>query len=124
MKADNRTARTSHEIPKRPKKSRDKFVTDKPNIAPNDYLGVTHDLQVHQIELALQNEELRETQLKLEESRAQYVDLYDHALTGYFTFDGKGRILAVNLTSSRQLRLGKDALPKKPFSSFMCKDAQ
>ena len=59
---------------------------------------------MHQIELAQQNEELRETQLKLEESRAQYVDLYDHAPVCYFTFDGKGRILAVNLTVSWGLK--------------------
>ena len=83
-----------------------------------------HELREHQIELALQHGELLETQRKFVVSLTQHVTLYDHALTGHFTFDGKGLILAVNFTSSRQLGLEKDVLPKKPFTSFMCKDAQ
>jgi len=46
-----------------------------------------HDLRVHQIELEIQNEELRESQLKLEDSKRKYFDLYNFAPDGYFTID-------------------------------------
>ncbi len=92
------------------------------DIAPEDIPALIHELQVHQIELDLQNEELRRTKLQLEESWARYVYLYDHAPVGYYTFDGKGRIIEVNLTGSRQQGLAKDAMLKRPFSSFMSRD--
>ncbi|MCJ7601968.1 MAG: PAS domain S-box protein, partial [Desulfobulbaceae bacterium] len=92
------------------------------NIAPDDIPALIHELQVHQIELTLQNDELLASQLKLEESWARYIYLYDHAPVGYFTFDGKGRILAVNLPGSRQLGLERDVLLNKHFTSFMSQD--
>ena len=124
MKSDKRKAQTSSESPKRKQaaKPRDKFVADKPNLVPDDYQEVIHNLRVHQTELAAQNEELRKMQRKLEESHTRYVDLYDHAPVGYFTLDRKGRILAVNRTGSRQLGVEPDALLKRPFPSFMSQD--
>lgn len=83
---------------------------------------IIHDLRTFQIELMLQNEELQEHQLQLDESRALYQDLYDHAPVGYFTFDGRGRIVAVNRTGSRLLGLEKDLLLQKPFTFFMRED--
>jgi PAS domain S-box-containing protein len=118
-KGNNHTAGTSKKISDRAKKTLFTFNADATNIDAEDYPGVLHALRLHQIELAQQNEELRATQLKLEESRAQYMDLYDHAPVGYFTFDKKGQILAVNLTGSRQLGLDKIVLLKKPFTSYM-----
>ncbi|MCL7487695.1 MAG: sigma 54-interacting transcriptional regulator [Desulfobulbaceae bacterium] len=103
-------------------KSQSKNITEKIGAPSRDYDEVIHDLQVHQIELAAQNEELRKTQLKLEESRARYVDLYDQAPVGYFTLDRKGRILGVNRTGSRQLGLEPETLLKRPFPSFMSQD--
>ena len=60
-----------------------------------------HELQVHQIELEIQNEELRETRAALESALASYTDLYDFAPTGYFTLARDGTILAVNLTGAK-----------------------
>jgi len=60
-----------------------------------------HELQVHQIELELQNEELRDTRAELEAALANYTDLYDFAPTGYFTLARDGTILAVNLTGAK-----------------------
>ncbi|MHB8789717.1 MAG: sigma 54-interacting transcriptional regulator [Desulfobulbaceae bacterium] len=122
MGESKRAEEKSRDLRAREEDSQPKAIAEKMGIPPRDYSEVIHDLQVHQIELAAQNEELRKTQLKLEESHARYLDMYDHAPVGYFTLDRKGRILAVNRTGSRQLGLEPDVLRKKPFPSFMDQD--
>jgi PAS domain S-box-containing protein len=79
---------------------------------------LVHELQVHQIELEMQNEELQKTQRELEESRNQYYDLYDFAPVGYFTVDN-GLITVVNLTGAAMLGVERRYLIKQPFSSFI-----
>jgi PAS domain S-box-containing protein len=59
-----------------------------------------HELQVHQIELELQNAELRQARNELETALEQYTDLYDFAPVGYVTFDRNGAISAANLTAA------------------------
>ncbi len=69
-----------------------------------------HELQVHQIELEMQNEELRRIQLALEESRDKYVDLYDFAPVGYFTITSESLIKEVNLTGAALLGMTRQKL--------------
>jgi len=68
-----------------------------------DPAGVAHDLQVHQIELELQNRELRQAQRALDESRDRYVDLYDFAPVADASLTREGRITQLNLTAARLL---------------------
>lgn len=85
---------------------------------------VIHELRVHQIELELQNEELRRTQESLERSRARYFDLYDLAPVGYFTLREDGVILEVNLTGARLLDVTRAALVEQPLTLFILPEDQ
>ena len=78
-----------------------------------------HELQVHQIELEMQNDELRRTQEELEVSRARYFDLYDLAPVGYVTLSEKGLIVEANLTAAKLFGVARSALVKQPLSRFI-----
>ena len=83
---------------------------------------IIHELQVHQAELELQNQELREVRDALEESRERYADLYDFAPVGYVTLSPEGLILAANLTASRELGLERQRLTGKSFWSHVARE--
>jgi len=91
-------------------------------LSPEAAQRVLHELQVHQIELEMQNEELRRAQLELEASRASYFDLYDLAPVGYCTVGGNGIISEANLTLATFLGVARGALVVQLFSSFILKD--
>ncbi len=74
-----------------------------------------HELRVHQIELEMQNEELRRAQLDLQESRQRFSDLYDFAPVGYFTFTREALIKEVNLTGAMLLKTARQTLINKRF---------
>ena len=78
-----------------------------------------HELRVHQIELELQNEELRDAQIKLEDSRRKYFDLYNFAPVGYFTLDKDGIILEVNLAGAALLGIERRNLNKHTFIQYI-----
>ncbi|MEJ1222870.1 PAS domain-containing sensor histidine kinase [Sediminicola sp. 1XM1-17] len=78
-----------------------------------------HELEVHQLELEMQNQELRETQHRLEELRDQYADLFDFAPVGYLVVDNKGVIKNINLTACMLLGPERSLLIGKPLSAYM-----
>ncbi|NJD52925.1 MAG: PAS domain S-box protein [Candidatus Methanoperedens sp.] len=92
---------------------------DLKKLSTDDVQYLVHELQVHQIELEIQNAQLRNTQSELEESRNRYSDLYDFAPIGYFTFDKKGRIIEVNLTGTNKLGIERRFLINKLFSLYI-----
>jgi len=77
------------------------------------------DVEIHQLELEVQNRELRDAQNALEESRSRYVDLYDFAPIAYFTFDLRGCIREVNLTGATLIGRDRAQLIGAPFVSLV-----
>ena len=85
-------------------------------IPPTEIQKLVHELQIHQVELDMQNEELRRSQGETEAALAKYADLYDSAPIGYFTFNPQGVILEANLTGVRLLGVERGSLMGTPFS--------
>jgi PAS domain S-box len=92
-------------------------------LSTTDIPKVIHELQVYQIELEMQNEELRRAQSELEESRNKYADLYDFAPVGYFTLDEKALILEVNLTGAALLGVERNYLINQLFSRYIDRES-
>jgi len=94
------------------------------DLSPEKTQLMLHELRVHQIELELQNEELRHSQLELDAERARYFDLYDLAPVGYCTVGKSGLVLKANLAAAQLLGATRGALVKQPISRFVLKDDQ
>ena len=106
---------------------------DKPefNLSPIDMLKLIHELEVHQIELEMQNDELglRNEAIDKEKSvsqtaTAKYLNLYDHAPTGYFVITSEGEIIDLNLNAAKKLGVEQKQLLKKRFGLFVSEDTR
>ncbi len=86
---------------------------------PQAVKALIYELQVHQIELEMQNEELRQTQVQLSEARDQYRELYDFAPVGYLTIGVNGLIEQANLTSALLLGVPRADLAQQPLANFV-----
>ncbi len=93
-------------------------------LPPREIRRMVHELHVHQIELNMQNEELRRAQDELEASRARYFDLYDLAPLGYLTVDEKGLIVEANLTATALLGVSRSGLVAQPLTRFILQKDQ
>src|SRR3989338_9454935 len=83
-----------------------------------------HELQVHQIELEMQNEELQQARAETEAVVGQYTDLYDFAPVGYVTLDRDGTIRQANLTGARLLGVERSRLMNRRFGLFVSEDSR
>jgi PAS domain S-box-containing protein len=97
---------------------------DLSNLSPEIIQTLFQELQVHQIELELQNQELRDTQVALEDAQRKYTDLYDFAPVGYFTLNQHGGIEEVNLAGATLVGIDRNRLIQMPFSDLVHSDAQ
>jgi PAS domain S-box-containing protein len=84
--------------------------------------NVMHELQVQQIELEIQNQELRDTRKALEEARVDYARLYDNAPVGYASIDPSGIIKQANETLARMMGKEVSRLKGKAFADFLTED--
>ena len=105
-----------HQAEPRPKSLGPKTPDPK---APLDQARTIHELQVYQLELELQNEELRRTQGDLEALRARYFDLYELAPMGYATLSPEGHLKDVNQRATSLLGLPKSLLLRQPLARFI-----
>ncbi len=90
-----------------------------------DARALVHELQVHQIELEMQNEELHRAQAEAQQAFERYSDLFDFAPVGSFVWDHEGRILEVNLAGAALLGLDRSVVVHKRFGQFVameCRD--
>ena len=85
---------------------------------------MVHELRVHQIQLEMQNEQLRAAQIAMDASRARYFDLYDMSPVAYCTLSEAGIICEVNLTMSNLLGIPRSKLVMQPFSHFIFRGDQ
>jgi len=88
-------------------------------IPKDDVLELIHELEVHRVELEMQNEELRRNQSEIEGARKKYFDLYDLAPVGYLTLDRGGQIREINFTAAEILGRPRRYLKGSRFARFV-----
>jgi PAS domain S-box-containing protein len=88
-------------------------------VTESDTQRLLHELEVHQIELEMQNEELVQSREQVEAGLLQYTDLYDFAPIGYFTLAHDGAIHQVNLAGASLLGVERGALINRRFGVFV-----
>lgn len=105
-------------------KLKEKQKKDKIKISESDSKKLLHELQVHQIELEMQNEELKEAYETAETALRKYTMLYDFAPMGYFTLNKDGSIIELNFTGADLLGEKRFTLLKHNFKLFIAKESQ
>jgi len=85
----------------------------------SDTLKLNHELAVHQVELELQNEELKEARIAAQDVSDRYTELYDFAPLGYFTLSTEGKIIEANICGSQMLGKDRSILKANLFSNFI-----
>ena len=110
----------SNDIRRRAEKIAQEKATDinAKALSSDEMQYLLHELQVHQIELEMQNDELRRIHDELDVSKQKYFELYDLAPVGYFSINMEGLILETNLTGATLLTAEKfkgNVYPRRGF---------
>jgi len=85
---------------------------------------VIQELQIHSIELEMQNDELLKTQRDLEIAQNKFSDLYNFSPVGYLTINEKGKIIEANFTIAEMLGVTRQYISNKNFHQFITEDTQ
>ena len=99
-------------LTERPRNSRITVIED-------ESLRLLHELEVHQVELELQNEELLHLKEQAEQEAKKYIQLYNSSPSGYFTLSREGKILELNLAGAEMLGKNRSNLKKSKFGFFV-----
>ena len=94
-------------------------AVDLEGLTPDEVRGFVYELEVHRVELEIQNQQLAEAQLAAEESKERYRQLYESAPIGYLTVDAEGAIVGTNHCASELLGLSRAQLLGRKLSSFV-----
>lgn len=127
MITTNRVGRVATKLRQRAEEiERESSQTPEPleALSPEAAQQLIQELRVYQIELEMQNEELRQTQETLDDIRARYFDMYNLAPVGYLVIDRNGTILEANQTFAQLLGIDRAVLPKKMLSNYIMFDDQ
>jgi PAS domain-containing protein len=100
------------------RKQKKKLKTENPKLQA-DSQRLLHELQVHQVELEMQNGELQEARERMEVLLEKYTDLYDFAPVGYFSLDEQGKILEANLSGATLLGVERSPLINQRLPSHV-----
>jgi len=87
-------------------------------------LKLIHELEVHQIELEMQNQELLLAKERAEHTIEKYTELYDYAPSGYFTLSTDGKVIEANLTGADMLGKLHSSVLNSQFAFFVCDDTK
>ena len=115
---DQMLRRNAEELLKKKKDKMDKLVIE------TDATKLLHELQVHQIELEMQNEELIQANVTAETALKKYTMLYDFAPMGYFTLDPDGNICELNFTGAEILGDKRFSLVNTNFKLFISEESR
>ncbi len=104
--------------------SKNEILEEIDDMSREDVYEILHELRVHQAELEIQNEELKEKQLGLEVSRVRYFDLYNLAPVGYLTISEGGLILDANIKAASLFDTCRSDLINNTITVFIEKENQ
>ena len=96
----------------------------KKSLSEYDNLKLIHELEVHQIELEMQNEELKRAKEYAERAEKKYIELYDFAPSGFITLSREGEILNLNISAERLLGKERTHLINSSFGFFVSPDTR
>ena len=122
---DRLSSKTAESVPRRTKQATQRLAHElevyqiEMEVQNSELRRAQEELENQQVELEMQNEELIRVQEELELSRNTYSELYDFAPVGYFTFDEAGLIEKVNLAGAKILGIERSLLLNKPFAAFI-----
>jgi len=119
MAEKNTSSKVSRDLRKRAEQAMHDETLPLHDMSEEEVAGLLHELRVHQVEMEMQNETLRQAQVELEQSRTKYTDLFDFAPVGYLVFDGDGVVVEANLTATGMLQVERSQLIGKPLVALL-----